>query len=447
MSLNLRRGLAAAAALTLGGALSLVTTQASADVTTLARVDNPFEGATAYVNPEWPRNAAAEPGGSPIANQPTAVWLDRIAAIDGRRTARMGLRAHLDAALAQGAATWSSRSSSTTCPAATAPRWRPTASWARRPRPVQDASTSTRSRRSSPTRRTPTCGSSASSRSTRCRTWSPTSAPRATATAECDDDAGQRRLRRGRRGTRWHKLGAIPNVYNYMDVGHHGWLGWDDNFGAVRRPVSTAGRDHRAGHRRRRARLHRQHRQLQRAGPSRTSASTDTVNGTAVRQSRWVDWNQLRRRAVVRAGAAQRAGPSRLPVQHRHAHRHLPQRLGRPGPARPAPAPTTSVDTYVDESAASTAASTSATGATRPAPASASGRRPPPPPASTPTSGSSRRASRTAPARRSRTTRARASTGCATRPTAATPATATTCPARCPTRRCRATGSRRSSSS
>ncbi len=27
------------------------------------------------------------------------------------------------------------------------------------------------------------------------------------------------------------KLGAIPNVYNYVDAGHHGWLGWDDNFG------------------------------------------------------------------------------------------------------------------------------------------------------------------------------------------------------------------------
>jgi cellulose 1,4-beta-cellobiosidase len=24
-------------------------------------------------------------------------------------------------------------------------------------------------------------------------------------------------------------LGAVPNVYNYIDAGHHGWLGWDDN--------------------------------------------------------------------------------------------------------------------------------------------------------------------------------------------------------------------------
>ncbi|MFE2738917.1 glycoside hydrolase family 6 protein, partial [Streptomyces sp. NPDC059349] len=27
-----------------------------------------------------------------------------------------------------------------------------------------------------------------------------------------------------------HTLGAIPNVYNYVDAGHHGWLGWDTNF-------------------------------------------------------------------------------------------------------------------------------------------------------------------------------------------------------------------------
>lgn len=27
------------------------------------------------------------------------------------------------------------------------------------------------------------------------------------------------------------KLGAIPNVYNYIDAAHHGWLGWDSNLG------------------------------------------------------------------------------------------------------------------------------------------------------------------------------------------------------------------------
>ncbi|MEU2408029.1 glycosyl hydrolase family 5, partial [Streptomyces rubiginosohelvolus] len=62
-----------------------------------ARVDNPYAGATAYVNPDWSAKAAAEPGGSAIADEPSFVWMDRIAAIDGTPGAR-GLRAHLDTA-------------------------------------------------------------------------------------------------------------------------------------------------------------------------------------------------------------------------------------------------------------------------------------------------------------------------------------------------------------
>ena len=27
------------------------------------------------------------------------------------------------------------------------------------------------------------------------------------------------------------QLAAVPNVYNYIDAAHHGWLGWDTNFG------------------------------------------------------------------------------------------------------------------------------------------------------------------------------------------------------------------------
>jgi cellulose 1,4-beta-cellobiosidase len=61
-------------------------------------VDNPFAGATWYVNPDWSADATAG-GGAAIANYNTAVWMDRIAAI----TAGRGLQGHLDEALAQGA--------------------------------------------------------------------------------------------------------------------------------------------------------------------------------------------------------------------------------------------------------------------------------------------------------------------------------------------------------
>ncbi len=46
------------------------------------------------------REGAAEPGGDRIAQQPTGVWLDRTAAIEGVNGG-MGLRDHLDEALRQ----------------------------------------------------------------------------------------------------------------------------------------------------------------------------------------------------------------------------------------------------------------------------------------------------------------------------------------------------------
>ena len=71
------------------------------------RVDNPYVGAKGYVNPEWRAKANAEPGGDRIANTPTAVWIDRIAAIEGTPNSQsngpMGVRDHLDEALAQAA--------------------------------------------------------------------------------------------------------------------------------------------------------------------------------------------------------------------------------------------------------------------------------------------------------------------------------------------------------
>lgn len=75
-------------------------------------VDNPFAGARLYVNEAWSarvnetadaaegRDAALADQMRAVAGEPTAVWLDRIAAIEGSEQAP-GLRAHLDAALAQ----------------------------------------------------------------------------------------------------------------------------------------------------------------------------------------------------------------------------------------------------------------------------------------------------------------------------------------------------------
>src|SRR5690606_40754394 len=55
------------------------------------RLDNPFVGATWYVNQDWAENATAS-GGAAIANVSTAVWMDRIGAIDPEDPNTLGLR-------------------------------------------------------------------------------------------------------------------------------------------------------------------------------------------------------------------------------------------------------------------------------------------------------------------------------------------------------------------
>ena len=79
---------------------------------TVTHVTNPFAGATFYVNPDWTnevKTAAATSSGTLAAQMnvvgtyPTAVWLDHIGAITGGAAAggRMSLQQHINAALAQ----------------------------------------------------------------------------------------------------------------------------------------------------------------------------------------------------------------------------------------------------------------------------------------------------------------------------------------------------------
>lgn len=73
------------------------------------RVNNPYEGANYYIDPEYAANVNESAKRAPselrsaiaqVAQQPTAVWIDRIAAIDGSSES-MGLIAHLDEAVKQ----------------------------------------------------------------------------------------------------------------------------------------------------------------------------------------------------------------------------------------------------------------------------------------------------------------------------------------------------------
>jgi cellulose 1,4-beta-cellobiosidase len=77
-------------------------------------VSNPYVGATVYVSPDYATEVAAAEAAEPalagqmatVAKQPTFVWLDRIAAItavngNGTATGRMSLQQHINAAVAQ----------------------------------------------------------------------------------------------------------------------------------------------------------------------------------------------------------------------------------------------------------------------------------------------------------------------------------------------------------
>jgi cellulose 1,4-beta-cellobiosidase len=241
MNLKLRRGLAAAAALTLGAAGLSAPTQANADVVPLQRVANPFAGASVYVNPDWSAQAAAS-GGQAIADQPTFVWLDRIEAIDsGSAGNATGLVDHLDNAVEQGVDVFqfvTYNLPGRDCAALASngqlgpddlDRYQTEyidviAEILSRPEYAQLRIVNVVEIDSLPNLIT-------------------NISPRETATPECDEMLANGNYVNGvayALGT----FGDIPNVYNYVDIGHHGWLGWDDNFqpfaDLVREVVNTA---------------------------------------------------------------------------------------------------------------------------------------------------------------------------------------------------------------
>ncbi|GAA3192591.1 glycoside hydrolase family 6 protein [Actinocorallia longicatena] len=251
-------------------------------------VENPYANATGYVNPEWKAKATAEPGGSRIANTSTGVWLDRIAAIAGSSSS-MGLRAHLDAALTQDAAN------------GTAPV---TIQFVIYDLPNRDCSALASN------------GELKISENGLARYKTEYIDPiaaimndpkyaalRIATVIEIDSlpnlitnlnvPACQEAQTSGAyvQGIQYalNKLHAIPNVYTYIDAAHHGWIGWDTNFGPTATLIASTA-----------------------AGTTAGTASVDgfitntanysaltepyftinsTVNGQTVRQSKWVDWN------------------------------------------------------------------------------------------------------------------------------------------------------------
>jgi cellulose 1,4-beta-cellobiosidase len=308
------------------------------------KVDNPYAGAKVYVNPEWAAHAAAEPGGSRVSNQPTGVWLDRIATINGANGG-MGLRDHLDAALAQKGS------------------GEEVVQLVVYDLPGRDCSALASNGELGPTEidkyKTqfidPIAAILADSKYAGLRIVTAVeidSLPnlvtntggKPTATPACDTMKANGNYVKGV-GYALKKLGAIPNVYNYIDAGHHGWLGWDDNFvpsAQIMYQAATA-----EG-----ATVDDVHGFITNTAnysalKENNFTINDSVAGKSVRESKWVDWN----RYVDELSYAQAFRNQLVTTGFRSDIGMLidTSRNGWGGAARPTgPGATTSVDTYVN---------------------------------------------------------------------------------------------------
>lgn len=194
-------------------------------VTPGVRMDNPFIGAQWYVDPIWSAKAQAETGGSKIANVNTAVWMDRIGAIaptDGS----FGLRDHLDAALAQNA-------NVIQIVVYDLPN-RDCHALASNGELTQGAEGSTRYRTEYVDAIASIFSDSKYSSLRIIAIIEPDSLPNlVTNLSDPDCQLATDATYGYVANTRYtlNKLYPITNVYSYVDIGHSGWLGWDDNFG------------------------------------------------------------------------------------------------------------------------------------------------------------------------------------------------------------------------
>jgi cellulose 1,4-beta-cellobiosidase len=221
-----RRTLAVAAAVAVTAALSTVSLQAAHADVPLARVTNPFAGATAYVNSDWAANARAS-GGSAIANQPTFVWMDRIAAIAGTSASR-GLKAHLDAAVQQGANLFQMVTYNLPGRDCAALASNGELTFNDLPRYKSEFIDPIATILSDPAYANLRIVNVVEIDSLPNLITNVGSRPTAAGTT-CDQALSSGAYVNGV-AYALGKLGAIPNVYNYVDIGHHGWLGWTDNF-------------------------------------------------------------------------------------------------------------------------------------------------------------------------------------------------------------------------
>lgn len=303
-----------------------------------AHVDNPYLGAKGYVNPEWKAHADGEPGGSRVSGNPTGIWLDRVAQIQGTG-GRMGLRAHLDAALAQGAGYVQVVLNN--LPGRDCDRPFSTGDFA------LDELARYRAEFVDPI-----AAVVADPRYARLRIVTVVEVNAVpnlvlgTYTYQCTEAATTGVYQQAIRYA-LDKLHPSANVYTYLSAAHHGWIGWESTFEAAADLFAEVARGTAAGF-------------ASVDGFITNTAdysaldephfdATTMVNGQPVRQSRWVDWNTfvdelsfaraLRTRLV---GEGFATGVGMLIDTSRN---------GWGGPARPAgPAASVDLNVFVEQS-------------------------------------------------------------------------------------------------
>jgi cellulose 1,4-beta-cellobiosidase len=246
-----------------------------------ARVANPYTDAKGYVNPEWRSKAEAESGGSRISNTPTGVWMDRIAAINGSATS-MGLRDHLDAAIAQNATY---------------------AQFVIYDLPGRDCAALASNGELGPTEIDrykkeyidPIAAIEADVAYTDLRIINiieidslpnlvTNTNGQAGATAMCDTMKANGNYVKGIQYA-LSKLHTIPNTYNYVDAAHHGWIGWDTNMGPTADLMASTAKGADQGFDTVTGFI------LNTANYSVLSEPYIVLNATT-RATKWIDWNQ-----------------------------------------------------------------------------------------------------------------------------------------------------------
>jgi cellulose 1,4-beta-cellobiosidase len=269
------------------------------------RVDNPYLSAGVYNNPLWRANAAAS-GGSAIAMQPTGVWLDRISAIAGNAsptTGSMGLADHLNEALTQDQANGATpmviqiviyNLPGRDCSALASNGELGPNDLPRYKAEYIDVIAGILRRAEYANLRVvliieidslPNLVTNVTSRPT--------------GTAQCDTMLQNRGYVDGV-GYALATFGAIPNVYNYVDAGHHGWLGWDTNLGPsvdmIRTAATASG-----------STLANVHGFITNTANTSALQEPYIVVDNTTRPSTWIDWNQFNDELTYAQAFRQRA--------------------------------------------------------------------------------------------------------------------------------------------